>query len=194
MAVAVVVLAFVWWLMPGGNGSTPAAASPGKGRATTGSHQAPTTIGHPTPPASTGGSAHHRGGKTPSHVSLPPSHSTGRSARTRPTGPCDAAKVKLAVAVKSAHEGAGTKVRLAMSTTDGSTCSLGITPKVLETPDHVRAGHHLAEHQLPRRARRQERRRATDSGERVLVPVGRTGESRCLQRGRARGPARWLLG
>lgn len=132
MAVAVVVLAFVWWLMPGGNGSTPAAASPGKGRATTGSHQAPTTIGHPTPPASTGGSAHHRGGKTPSHVSLPPSHSTGRSARTRPTGPCDAAKVKLAVAVKSAHEGAGTKVRLAMSTTDGSTCSLGITPKVLE--------------------------------------------------------------
>jgi len=41
--------------------------------------------------------------------------------------------VTLAVAVDSAPEGHGTTVGLRLSTPDGSTCSLGITPSLLET-------------------------------------------------------------
>jgi hypothetical protein len=45
---------------------------------------------------------------------------------------CDPAKLTLSVEVGRAVEGQGARVRLSMATTDGSTCSLGLTPSGLE--------------------------------------------------------------
>ncbi len=144
VVVVMVLAALVWWVMPGVGGSGSAAAGPAGGAPV--GHQPSSTT--PTTTQTTGGDTpgkqpavthhptpHHASGTTqptqddptkgpsgPKHRALPP-----------PTGPCDPTKVTLAVVVDNAPEGQGTTVGLRMSTQDGSSCSLGITPSLLET-------------------------------------------------------------
>jgi hypothetical protein len=158
VVLVMVVVALLWWVMPGGGGSESAAAGPGAG-APQGHHpstpstttstgdtpgQQPAVTHHPTPGHANGtttspvGPAHPpqhqptqgqptkgqptKGHTTPTHPQLP-----------LPSGPCDPRTVFLSVAVANAPEGDGTTVGLRLSTKDGSTCSLGITPSLLET-------------------------------------------------------------
>ena len=119
-AVVLLLAGFVWWLIPGGGGSGSAAAEPGArtstSPSTTPSTSPSTTDVKPLP--------HHPGAtETTKSNPLPP---------PVPTGPCDPAKVRLAVDVHDTTVGAGNQVGLTMSTTDGSACSLGITPSMLE--------------------------------------------------------------
>lgn len=146
VAVVLVVVGIVWWVAPGVSGPSDASANPNPGPtsnsgetttphgpgagSTTPLHPGPTQpkatkhTGGPAPPAHTGrtdgggGSSPHR--PVPRH-------------RPEPTGPCDPTTLKLEVVVDDAPTGEGTTVGLRMSTGDGSTCSLGITPRVLET-------------------------------------------------------------
>ncbi len=140
VAVVVVVGAVLWWVMPGVGGSGNASADPGNGGTPSGDRPPTTASSHPTSSPSTAGhaTAHHPATThhpAPGHLSqATPGHATpSHRHRPAPSGPCDPAKVTLAVAVDSAPEGHGTTVGLRMSTPDGSTCSLGITPSLLET-------------------------------------------------------------
>jgi hypothetical protein len=148
--------ALVWWMLPGVGGSGNASANPGGGSPV--HHQSPasSTSSTATETRSTAGG---QAGQQPAvthhpvlqHASRPPaqrpaatqhpiaSHPTAqhraasRRAQPPPTGPCDPTKVSLAVVAHDTHQGAGTTVGLRMSTSDGSTCTLGITPNLLET-------------------------------------------------------------
>jgi hypothetical protein len=135
--------ALVWWMLPGVGGSGNASANPGGG----------SPVHHQSPASSTPSTAVDRAGQQPavthhptllhasrtptSHPTAPHPTATHPTASHRdqppPSGPCDPTKVSLAVVAHDTHLGAGTTVGLRMSTPDGSTCTLGITPSLLET-------------------------------------------------------------
>lgn len=139
IVVAAAVLAFGWWLVPGiGNPADTSAdlspkPAPPTGSATTAGpldrSQQPARHSGPGSPAATPSTRQPQ----PSHPPKPTRTAQPSPAPSRPTGPCAPSLVRLSLAADSAPPGAGTKVRLTMSTTDGSTCTLGITPALLET-------------------------------------------------------------
>lgn len=146
VAVVMVVVALVCWVAPGVGGSGDASANPGTGqRSPSGNPSASRgpVIGSQTPSQTalthTLATTHTKPPQTPHHASPArggqgsPSHGLAQRHRPVPTGPCDPSQVVLAVVVDSAPEGDGTTVGLKMSMPDGSTCSLGITPRLLET-------------------------------------------------------------
>lgn len=147
VAVVVVVGALVWWVAPGVGGSGNASANPGASNQPAG-HRPETTPSTTTSTTSTGTGRHdptakqhpgtgqrsHPTSDTPGTPTPPRGHQRPKHrVLPEPSGPCDPMKVTLAVVVKSAAIGKGTTVGLRMSTGDGTTCSLGITPSLLET-------------------------------------------------------------
>ncbi len=149
------VAGLLWWVMPGVGPSGSASAGPGGG-APAGSQ--PTT---PTTPTTKQPSTTHTPGQQPAVTPHPtPQHGGGtatgsgggaqqgqsgtgqptKSPQTAPhrvlpppTGPCDPTKLTLAVVAPGAPAGDGMTIRLRMSTNDGTVCTLGITPSLLET-------------------------------------------------------------
>lgn len=146
IALLVVVALLVWWAMPGGGSGASANPEPG------GTSPA---VNHPASTPSTGSGAgtgqgsgqhtpktpprtsHTPGGTTtsgPTHTTTPatpPTTTTPTVPLTSPTGACDPTTVRLALSVDSIPTGYGTTVKIAMSTSDGSTCSLGLRPSLL---------------------------------------------------------------
>lgn len=141
------ILGLIWWMLPGSGGSGSAAANPGGGKPASGAGGPATT---PLTPSATGSTLHtpratdatpasRRTGSSPGTskgTSSASGHGTSakrdRSPKLVPTGPCDPTSVVLAVDASSVKVGAGTKIGLRMSTPDGSTCSLAITPSLLD--------------------------------------------------------------
>lgn len=133
VAVALSVLGVLWWLVPGGSnpGDRTAGVHTGSTTSTT-----PTSTGPiSTPPSSTTKPPVTTPRSSPPKTSPPSggSTTTHRPPRAEPTGPCAPTVVRILVAADSAPPGYGTTVRYTMSTNDGSTCRLGITPALLET-------------------------------------------------------------
>lgn len=124
-AVALSVLGLLWWLVPGG-------ADPGE---RTAGLQTGSTASTPSSTGPTSSSTTTRPPTTPPKSSPPRTSppTTTPPPRVAPTGDCAPTVVRILVAASSAPPGDGTTVRYTMSTNDGSTCRLGITPALLET-------------------------------------------------------------
>lgn len=150
VAAVMVVAALVWWVAPGLGGPRDASADPGSappsngaggpsrsssGTGSTTSSQPPSTPATTTRPLPRNTVPTHTGPTKSGPTKGGPSAPGDGAARHRPlpTGPCDPSALVLAVVVENAVEGEGTTVGLRMSTPDGSTCSLGVTPRLLET-------------------------------------------------------------
>jgi len=133
VVVAVAVPGFLWWLVPGNGGAASTSADLGAGVGASTRHHAvhrgasPTVSRKPTKATSNPPTA------PPTTKPTAPPTTEPTTPVTKPTGPCAPANIQLGVAADSAPPGAGTTVRVTMSTTDGSTCTLGITPAMLET-------------------------------------------------------------
>lgn len=144
LLVAVVLLAaFVWWLLPCG-GSPRAAGQTGTGQqigagaggsgGTDGRapmHPTTTTTTTPTQPTNT----HSTGG--PTHTTTPPKHSstphsTPPSTVGQPLAACNAPTLHLALHTVPMKSGASTTVGVELWTGNGTSCSLALSPRLLE--------------------------------------------------------------
>lgn len=122
------MLILLWQLLPGDGGSGSASADLGAGSGGSRSPSRQPSSTPPTPPRAAASTQ-----EPPAPTRKPPTKRPKPLPKTRPTGPCAPALVNLAVTADSAPPSEGTTVRYTLSTTDGSTCSLGITPALMET-------------------------------------------------------------